>query len=106
MTVWSRLMLLRMWSVVTAYHGFVAGVPIYTRGGYVRRPLSELFEPSTSLPMSRLARDPWWWDYPSLRPYTLPYGWNKSPFYLRDSYLSPVKRTYLWGQHPIRPFGR
>ncbi|XP_023722601.1 uncharacterized protein LOC111872697 [Cryptotermes secundus] len=81
-----------------------AGVPIYNRGGYTRRPLSELFEPVTSLPLSRLTRDPWWWAYPSLRPYTLPTSWYKSPFYLRDSYLSPVKRTYLWGQHPIRPF--
>ncbi|KAJ4435946.1 hypothetical protein ANN_18569 [Periplaneta americana] len=82
-----------------------AGLPIYNRGGYTRRPLMELFEPVSSLPLSRLTRDPWWWAYPSLRPYTLPFGWNKTPFYLRDSYLSPVKRTYLWGQHPIRPFG-
>ncbi|XP_069677752.1 uncharacterized protein Mf isoform X3 [Periplaneta americana] len=81
-----------------------AGLPIYNRGGYTRRPLMELFEPVSSLPLSRLTRDPWWWAYPSLRPYTLPFGWNKTPFYLRDSYLSPVKRTYLWGQHPIRPF--
>ncbi|XP_021930776.1 LOW QUALITY PROTEIN: uncharacterized protein LOC110835152 [Zootermopsis nevadensis] len=81
-----------------------AGVPIYNRGGYTRRPLTELFKPSSFLPLSRLTSDPWWWAYPSLRPYTLPFSWHKSPFYLRDSYLSPVKRTYLWGQHPIRPF--
>ncbi|XP_046981562.1 uncharacterized protein LOC124550864 isoform X1 [Schistocerca americana] len=84
-----------------------AGQPIYSRGGsLVRRPLSELFEPLTTLPLSRITRDPWWWDYPHLRPYESPYNWlwPKTPFYLRDSYLSPVKRTYLWYKHPIRPF--
>lgn len=84
------------------------GQPIYSRGGSLtRRPLSELFEPLTTLPLSRITRDPWWWDYPHLRPYESPYNWlwPKTPFYLRDSYLSPIKRTYLWYRHPIRPFG-
>jgi hypothetical protein len=41
-----------------------------------------------------------------LRPFSTYNPWGKSPFYLRDSYLSPVKRTYLWDKHPIRPFGK
>ncbi|GLH07516.1 Putative myofilin isoform a [Gryllus bimaculatus] len=82
-----------------------AGQPIYTRGGITRRPLSELLEPLTSLPMSRITRDPWWWEYPELRPYVSPWSLpSHAPFYLRDSYLSPVKRSYLWSKHPIRPF--
>ncbi|CAG2063356.1 unnamed protein product [Timema podura] len=82
-----------------------AGQPIYTRGGITRRPLTELLEPLPSMPLSRITRDPWWWEYPELRPYSSPYTWPYTPFYLRDSYLSPVKRTYLWDKHPIRPFG-
>lgn len=95
------------------------GEPLYHRpyfGSYVRRPLQELLEPSIHLPRSRITRDPWWWDYPTLRPYSpysrYPYtslrypltpSW-RSPYYLRDSYLSPIKRTYLWSYHPHRPF--
>nr|XP_018896164.1 PREDICTED: uncharacterized protein LOC109029914 [Bemisia tabaci] len=82
-----------------------AGQPIYTRGGFSRRPLSELLEPLVSMPISRITRDPWWHEYPELRPFESPYSYAcKSPFYLRNSYLSPVKRTYLWREHPIRPF--
>jgi len=69
-----------------------------------RKPLRELFEPNRHMPMSRYVRDPWWWDYPELRPYEPPLYYKPSPFFLRDSYLSPIKRTYLWGHHPIRPF--
>lgn len=95
------------------------GEPLFHRpyfGSYVRRPLQELLEPSIHLPRSRITRDPWWWDYPTLRPYSpysrYPYtslryplspSW-RSPYYLRDSYLSPIKRTYLWSYHPHRPF--
>ncbi|XP_054264596.1 uncharacterized protein LOC128987657 isoform X4 [Macrosteles quadrilineatus] len=104
-----------------------SGEPLYHRpyyGSYVRRPLAELLEPSYHLPRSRITRDPWWYDYPSLKPYSpynrypytslrYPYShvsspyvsrWYYSPYYLRDSYLSPIKRTYLWNYHPIRPF--
>ncbi|KAL0280547.1 UNVERIFIED_CONTAM: hypothetical protein PYX00_001807 [Menopon gallinae] len=83
------------------------GQPIYTRGGLTRRPLSELLEPNTSIPWASIVRDPWWWEYPELRPYVSPYTspyTSPLPFYLRDSYLSPVKRQYLWTKHPIRPF--
>lgn len=83
------------------------GQPIYTRGGLTRRPLSELLEPNTTIPWASIVRDPWWWEYPELRPYKSPYGSSYSshlPFYLRDSYLSPIKRQYLWTKHPIRPF--
>ncbi|XP_065210222.1 uncharacterized protein Mf [Planococcus citri] len=84
-----------------------AGQPIYTRP-LPPRPLREMFEPNTRVPISRFVRDPWWWDYPELKPFEPPNhgGYKPSPFYLRDSYLSPVKRTYLWGHHPIRPFSQ
>jgi hypothetical protein len=82
------------------------GLPIFSTGGVKRRPLSELFEPSVYTPRSRYVRDPWWWEYPHLKPYTPISSSYRPPAksYLRDSYLSPVKRTYLWGHHPIRLF--
>lgn len=88
--------------------GFMTGLPVYSTGGVKRRPLSELFEPSVYTPRSRYVRDPWWWEYPHLKPYTPLSSTYRPPAksYLRDSYLSPVKRTYLWGHHPIRPFSK
>lgn len=59
--------------------------------------------PSPASPLSSITRDPWWWDLGDLRPAYYPF--NRSPSLLRDSYLSPVKRRYLWTKHPIRPFG-
>ncbi|GJQ77524.1 putative myofilin [Trypoxylus dichotomus] len=82
-----------------------AGQPIYSRGGLLpsKRLFRDLLNPSPYAPISSFIRDPWWWDWPFLRPYSILPRWT-SPFYLRDSYLSPVKRTYLWDKHPIRPF--
>ncbi|KAF4530983.1 hypothetical protein B566_EDAN013257 [Ephemera danica] len=77
-----------------------SGTPIFHR----RSPMRDLLNPSPYLPYSSIARDPWWWDYPNLRPYTSPYPYRYSPAYLRRSYLSPVKNTYLWSHHPVRPF--
>lgn len=84
-----------------------AGQPIYTRGGlYPSKSLiGDLLNPSPSLPISAVTRDPFWWDSP-LRPASIYNPWGKSPSFLRDSYLSPVKRTFLWDKHPIRPFGK
>ncbi|KAK5643489.1 hypothetical protein RI129_007334 [Pyrocoelia pectoralis] len=84
------------------------GQPIYTRGGLRPSKLlwSDLLNPSPSMPMSAITRDPWWWNYPALKPFDPFSRWGKSPFFLRDSYLSPVKRTYLWDKHPVRPFGK
>lgn len=80
-------------------------MPIYSRGGLPTK-LWDLLNPSPHLPKSAITRDPWWWDLPSLKPFDPTYdSWGKSPSFLRDSYLSPVKRTYLWDKHPIRPFG-
>ncbi|EFA01468.1 uncharacterized protein Mf isoform X1 [Tribolium castaneum] len=83
-----------------------AGQPIYNRGGLFpsKRLFRDLLNPSPFLPISSIINDPFWWDSPLLRPYSTYNPWGKSPFYLRDSYLSPVKRTYLWDKHPIRPF--
>jgi hypothetical protein len=68
-----------------------------------KKPLFDLLEPSPMAPISAFTRDPWW--YPSYAPYIPSYAQYRTPFYLRDSYLSPVKRNYLWSRHPIRPFG-
>ncbi|XP_053972537.1 uncharacterized protein LOC128886015 isoform X1 [Hylaeus anthracinus] len=68
-----------------------------------RKPLFDLLEPSPMAPVSAFTRDPWW--YPSYAPYIPGYAQRATPFYLRDSYLSPVKRSYLWSRHPIRPLG-
>lgn len=68
-----------------------------------KKPLFDLLEPSPMAPISAFTRDPWW--YPSFAPYIPNYAARATPFYLRDSYLSPVKRSYLWSRHPIRPFG-
>lgn len=66
------------------------------------KPLFDLLEPSPHAPISAFARDPWW--YPSYAPYIPSYAQRGMPFFLRDSYLSPVKRNYLWSRHPLRPF--
>ncbi|CAD1477082.1 unnamed protein product, partial [Heterotrigona itama] len=69
-----------------------------------KKPLFDLLEPSPMAPISAFTRDPWW--YPSYAPYIPSYAQKATPFYLRDSYLSPVKRSYLWSRHPIRPFAK
>ncbi|KAG6441069.1 uncharacterized protein LOC115441862 isoform X1 [Manduca sexta] len=76
------------------------GAPLYNLGGLRRRPWADIFNPSPSLPISAITRDPFWYDWPELKPLA---RWDRSPSYIRDSYLSPVKRTYLWDKHPIRP---
>lgn len=84
----------------------ITGLPIYTRGGLAGRMLRDMLNPASALPLSAITRDPWWWKYPEMRPFNAPYdNWGKSPYFLRASYLSPVKRNYLWNKHPIRPFG-
>ncbi|KAE8741752.1 hypothetical protein FOCC_FOCC012700 [Frankliniella occidentalis] len=94
-------------ALTLSWHGVHAGQPLYNRGGWTRRPLRELLEPSPSMSKSAITRDPWWWEYPELRPYAYPYHYRPwhSPSYLRSSYLSPIKSTYLWDKHPRRPFG-
>ncbi|KAG7302084.1 hypothetical protein JYU34_013543 [Plutella xylostella] len=77
-----------------------AGAPLYTAGGLRRRPWADIFNPSPSLPISAITRDPFWYDWPELRPVA---RWDRSPSHIRDSYLSPVKRTFLWDKHPVRP---
>ncbi|XP_030750715.1 LOW QUALITY PROTEIN: uncharacterized protein LOC115878378 [Sitophilus oryzae] len=78
-----------------------AGQPIWSPSKSL---FSDLLNPSPSLPISAVTRDPFWWDSPSLKPVSARTPFGRSPFYLRDSYLSPVKRTFLWDKHPIRPF--
>lgn len=83
---------------------YFGGKPIYTRGG-LKKPWQAVLNTSPFMPITAITRDPFWWDYPGLglQPYVPHNSWTKSPFFLRDSYLSPVKRTYLWDKHPIRP---
>lgn len=68
-----------------------------------RKAFHDLLEPQPSAPISAFTRDPWW--YPCSAPYIPLHAQWSSPFYLRDSYLSPVKRNYLWSRHPLRPLG-
>ncbi|BET01276.1 Hypothetical protein NTJ_14092 [Nesidiocoris tenuis] len=81
------------------------GTPIYSRGGFSKKYIPDLYEPKNYLPLSRFEREPWYWSYPQYKPFEAPYiPMRHSPFFLRDSFLSPVKNTYLWRDHPIRPF--
>ncbi|XP_011505317.1 PREDICTED: uncharacterized protein LOC105368088 isoform X2 [Ceratosolen solmsi marchali] len=66
------------------------------------RPLLDLLNPSPYRPISSFTRDPSW--YPSFAPYIPYYAQRREPFFLRDSYLSPIKRRYLWSRHPLRSF--
>merc|ERR1711970_644691 len=53
------------------------------------------------------ALEPWWHHVPALRPASLPDdflpAYTKFDDACRPSYLSPVRRRYLWSKHPIRP---
>jgi len=78
-------------------------LPIY-RGGFPRyNSLDNLLNPRASLPITAVTRDPFWYDLGDLglRPFQ---ATSDLPPFLRESYLSPVKRRYLWTKHPIRPF--
>lgn len=83
-----------------------SGLPIY-RGGFPRHNcLDNLLNPRASLPPSAVTRDPFWYDLgdlEGLRPFRAS---SYLPPSLRDSYLSPIKRRFLWTRHPIRPFGK
>jgi len=78
-------------------------LPIY-RGGWPRyNSLDNILNPRPSLPRSSITRDPFWYDLGDLRPFEARIPYNDLPPYLRESYLSPVKRRYLWTKHPLRP---
>ncbi|XP_011311309.1 uncharacterized protein Mf isoform X3 [Fopius arisanus] len=66
-----------------------------------RKTFFDMLEPSPSAPVSAFTRDPWW--YPCYAPYIPSYAqWSTSPFYLRDSYLSPIKRQkYYYYSQPV-----
>jgi hypothetical protein len=81
---------------------FSAGIPVYCPG--VRRPMSDVLQPLEETPLSKISREPWWWGYPSLRPHLKQL--KAIPSHLRDSYLSPVKSTFHWYEHPFRQFGK
>ena len=88
--------------------------PFWPRRGFYNR----LWRPSLFMdddallvkPSSSWINDPWWHKYPELRPLDLATTSCRPPTNLRTSYLSPVKRTYVWGYHkhghPLRPFGK
>ncbi|KAF2351417.1 hypothetical protein FHG87_017829, partial [Trinorchestia longiramus] len=58
-------------------------------------------------PRIRDVSHPWWYDIPSLRPGDLPKDFLpaqcKYDVALRPSFLSPVKKHYVWYGHPKRP---
>ncbi|XP_055309499.1 uncharacterized protein LOC129573208 isoform X2 [Sitodiplosis mosellana] len=81
------------------------GLPIY-RGGWPRyNNLDNILSPRPKLPITAITRDPFWYDLGDLglRPFR---ATSELPPSLRDSYLSPIKRRYLWTKHPMRPFGK
>lgn len=91
-----------MWKLLIS---LILGLPIY-RGGFPRfNSLDNLLNPRPSLPRSAITRDPFWYDLGDvgLRPF---WATSDLPPCLRESYLSPVKRRYLWTKHPLRPFGK
>lgn len=81
------------------------GLPIY-RGSWPRHTsLNDLFNPRPSLPRSAITRDPFWYDLDDIRPFGSHIPSHDLPPHLRESYLSPIKRNYLWSKHPLRPLG-
>jgi hypothetical protein len=83
----------------------ITDTPAYAYTGlpYAMRPYSDLFNPSPSSPISRVTRDPWWHDTYGLKPFGYtPRSVLTYPSALRNSYLSPVRNSYLWGKHPLR----
>lgn len=83
------------------------GLPLFRASGWPGyNSLRDLLNPRSSLPRSAITRDPFWYDLDDLRPFSPRIPSNHLPSYLRDSYLSPIKRNYLWNKHPVRPFGK
>ncbi|CAG0913068.1 unnamed protein product [Notodromas monacha] len=82
----------------------VSSLPTTTRSGQLRTPPLGFYNQDVSpyRTGAGVTRDPWWWSYPHLRPYqasSYPYR-SFIPSY---SYLSPVKRSYVWNTRPHRP---
>jgi len=68
-----------------------------------RSPFLDMLNPSSRLPISRVTRDPWWYDAYGLKPYRyIPRSVLTYPSALRNSYLSPIRNSYLWSRHPMR----
>ena len=66
-------------------------------------PYHNLLNPSPYLPITSVTRDPWWYDSLGLRPYGyIPRSVLMYPSALRNSYLSPIRNSYVWSQHPLR----
>jgi len=88
--------------------GLLNRPPLWPRRGVANR----LWRPHLFLDDTILGKpsfwinDPWWHKYPELRPLDLATSWSRGPSALRNSYLSPVKRTFVWrSAHPLRPYG-
>lgn len=81
-------------SVQTEIVTFVStGFPSTYRGGLGRKR-----QPWYSTSIPAFLRDPWWYEIPALRGF----GGPRSAPLLRQSFLSPIKRTFVWSSHPIR----
>ncbi|XP_067636415.1 uncharacterized protein Mf isoform X2 [Eurosta solidaginis] len=75
------------------------GLPIF----HPRNHFRDLFNPNPSAPISAFTRDPFWYDVGDLAPYRAFSVPRASSPIARDSYLSPIKSSYLWSRHPARP---
>jgi hypothetical protein len=82
-------------------------LPTTTRSGSARTPPLGYYNQDTSYPSYKtgagVTRDPWWWSYPHLRPYSVT-SYPYRSFIPSYSYLSPVKRSYVWNTRPHRPY--
>jgi len=106
--------LLRHLPIDADLDGLLKRLPLWPRRGIANR----LWRPNLFLDDTALLKpraswlndplvDPWWHKYPELRPLDLATSWKCGPPSMRNSYLSPVKRTYLWrSAHPLRPYGK
>ncbi len=85
------------------------GLPTTTRSGSARTPPLGFYNQDTSYPSYKtgagVTRDPWWWSYPHLRPYSVT-SYPYRSFIPSYSYLSPVKRSYVWNTRPHRPYSQ
>lgn len=81
------------------------GNPIFKTGWSPYNSLNNLLKSKPRKPTAAFTSDPFWYDLGDLKPFVASVPENYLPSSLRDSFLSPVKKDFVWKQHPMRPFG-
>jgi len=84
-----------------------SGLPVRDRYGDLRRPplgfFASDYPPSKFSAGANPAREPWWWSFPETRPFYNPHMPLRN-YIPGHSYLSPIKRNYVWSPRPHRPY--